>query len=103
MVISFFLTIGNYDYGFYWYLYLDGTIQLEVEATGVVFASGYRAGDQLASEMAPGLGAPFHQHVFSARLDAAHDGGHGARPDRGGHRDRGALCRQPPPGAAAEK
>ena len=24
-------TVGNYDYGFYWYLYLDGTIQLEVQ------------------------------------------------------------------------
>ncbi|MGO2026756.1 MAG: copper amine oxidase, partial [Brevibacterium aurantiacum] len=24
-VISFFTTVGNYDYGFYWYLYLDGT------------------------------------------------------------------------------
>ena len=39
LVISFFLTIGNYDYGFYWYLYLDGTIQLEAKATGIVFPS----------------------------------------------------------------
>ena len=35
LVISFFATVGNYDYGFYWYLYLDGTIELEVKATGV--------------------------------------------------------------------
>ncbi|OBJ93233.1 tyramine oxidase [Mycolicibacterium conceptionense] len=74
LVISFFLTIGNYDYGFYWYLYLDGTIEMEVKATGVVFASGYRAPDQFASELAPGLGAPYHQHLFSARLDMAVDG-----------------------------
>jgi primary-amine oxidase len=74
LVISFFLTIGNYDYGFYWYLYLDGTIAMEVKATGVVFASGYRAPDAFASELAPGLGAPFHQHLFSARLDMAVDG-----------------------------
>lgn len=74
LVISFFLTIGNYDYGFFWYLYLDGTIQMEVKATGVVFASGYRAPDPFASELAPGLGAPFHQHLFSARLDMAVDG-----------------------------
>ena len=40
-MISFFATVGNYDYGFYWYLYLDGTIQLEVKATGVVFTSAY--------------------------------------------------------------
>ena len=35
LVISFFVTVGNYDYGFYWYLYLDGTIGCEVKATGV--------------------------------------------------------------------
>ena len=40
LVISFFTPIGNYDYGFYWYLYLDGTIQLEVKLTGMLFTSG---------------------------------------------------------------
>lgn len=74
LVISFFLTIGNYDYGFYWYLYLDGTIELEAKATGVVFTSAYRGPQGHASEVAPGLGAPFHQHLFSARLDMAVDG-----------------------------
>jgi primary-amine oxidase len=74
LVISFFLTIGNYDYGFYWYLYLDGTIQLEAKATGIVFTSAYRGPAGFATEMAPGLGAPFHQHLFSARLDMAVDG-----------------------------
>jgi primary-amine oxidase len=74
LVISFFVTVGNYDYGFYWYLYLDGTIQLEVKATGVVFTSWYYPGSQFATEIAPGLGAPFHQHLFSARLDMAVDG-----------------------------
>ena len=39
LVVSFFTTIGNYDYGFYWYFYLDGTIQCEVAMTGVVFTS----------------------------------------------------------------
>ncbi len=74
LVISFFLTIGNYDYGFYWYLYLDGTIELEAKATGIVFTSAYRGPDGFATEMAPGLGAPFHQHMFSARLDMSVDG-----------------------------
>jgi primary-amine oxidase len=74
MVISFFLTIGNYDYGFYWYLYLDGTIQLEAKATGIVFTSAFQEGSEYSSEMAPGLGAPFHQHLFSARLDMMVDG-----------------------------
>ncbi|MGW6174467.1 primary-amine oxidase [Arthrobacter sp. NPDC055138] len=75
MVVSFFTTIGNYDYGFYWYLYLDGTIEFEAKATGIVFTSAYPGkGYGYASEMAPGLGAPFHQHLFSARLDMALDG-----------------------------
>ena len=75
MVISFFTTIGNYDYGFYWYLYLDGTIGFEVKATGIVFTSAHPGnGYPYASEIAPGLGAPFHQHLFSARLDMVLDG-----------------------------
>ncbi len=41
LVVSFFVTVGNYDYGFYWYFSLDGTIELEVKATGVVFTSAY--------------------------------------------------------------
>ncbi|MGY1810042.1 primary-amine oxidase [Blastococcus sp. SYSU D00669] len=75
LVISFFTTIGNYDYGFYWYLYTDGTIQLESKATGVLFPSAFRGDEHpYATEVAPGLGAPFHQHLFSARLDMAVDG-----------------------------
>ncbi len=75
LVISFFTTVGNYDYGFYWYLYLDGTIEFEAKATGVVFTSAYQDDGRFRSEMAPGLGAPFHQHLFCARLDMALDGG----------------------------
>jgi primary-amine oxidase len=80
LVISFFVTVGNYDYGFYWYLYLDGTIELEGKATGIVFTSGFLGADTrgmeypYASEVAPGLGAPYHQHLFSARLDMTVDG-----------------------------
>ena len=36
LVVSFIATVGNYEYGFYWYLYLDGNIQLEVKLTGIV-------------------------------------------------------------------
>lgn len=75
LVISFFTTVGNYDYGFYWYLYLDGTIEFEAKATGILFSSGYLDDPSHTSEVAPGLGAPFHQHLFAARLDFALDGG----------------------------
>lgn len=74
LVISFFVTVGNYDYGFYWYLYLDGRIELEVKSTGVLFTSSYVEGSPWASEVAPGLGGPFHQHLFCARLDVMVDG-----------------------------
>jgi primary-amine oxidase len=79
LVISFFTTVGNYDYGYYWYLYLDGTIELDVKLTGVIWTSSYPettdpGGYPYATEVAPGLGAPAHQHLFSARLDMMVDG-----------------------------
>ena len=76
LVISYFATIGNYDYGFFWYLYLDGTIQVEAKATGIVFAGAGVPGSQNphAPEIAPGVFAPVHQHLFCARLDMAVDG-----------------------------
>ncbi len=74
LVVSFFTTVGNYDYGFYWYFYLDGTIQLEVKMTGVIFTSSYVEGSHWASRVGPELGAPYHQHLFNARLDMTVDG-----------------------------
>jgi primary-amine oxidase len=74
LVISFFTTMGNYDYGFYWYRYLDGSIECEAKLTGILFTSSYVPGSPHASEVAPGLGAPYHQHHFSARLDMMVDG-----------------------------
>ncbi|GAA4431009.1 primary-amine oxidase [Georgenia halophila] len=75
LVVSFFVTVGNYDYGFYWYLYLDGKIELETKATGIVFTSAHPGGEYpYATEVAPGLGAPVHQHLFCARLDMMVDG-----------------------------
>ncbi|KXC05684.1 primary-amine oxidase [Microbacterium hominis] len=75
LVISFFTTVGNYDYGFFWYLYLDGTLECEAKLTGILFTSAYPGADYpFASQVAPGLGAPYHQHLFSARLDMTVDG-----------------------------
>jgi len=88
LVVSYFTTVGNYDYGFYWYFYLDGTIECEIKATGVLFTSAYPGGGgsggssppgqqsehPYSTEVAPGLAAPIHQHLFSARLDMTVDG-----------------------------
>lgn len=75
-VVSYFATVGNYDYGFYWYFYLDGTIKVEAKATGIVYNGSGEPGadDPHHAEIAPGLFAPFHQHIFCARLDVEIDG-----------------------------
>jgi primary-amine oxidase len=76
LVVSFIATVGNYEYGFYWYFYLDGTIQLEVKLTGILSTQALAPGEEPTngSVIAPGLGAPFHQHLFCARLDLDIDG-----------------------------
>ena len=76
LVVSFIATVGNYEYGFYWYFYLDGNIQLEVKLTGIVSPMAIAPGEQpeFANVIAPGLAAPHHQHLFSARLDLDVDG-----------------------------
>ena len=65
-------TVGNYEYGFFWYLYQDGTIQLEVKLTGIVLDVGGRARARsraTAGWSPPGCRAPNHQHFFNVRLD----------------------------------
>src|SRR5439155_21818312 len=75
LVVSFFATVGNYDYGFYWYFYLDGTIELEIKATGILFTPAHPGGQPAHStEVAPGLPPPFPQHLLSPRLDGNVDG-----------------------------
>ncbi|MGH2615339.1 MAG: primary-amine oxidase [Thermomicrobiales bacterium] len=77
LVISSFSTIGNYDYGIFWYLYQDGTIQCEVKLTGILSTGAVTPGEtprygQLLN--ADGLYAPIHQHFFNFRLDLDVDG-----------------------------
>ncbi|MEM7213572.1 MAG: tyramine oxidase, partial [Pseudomonadota bacterium] len=36
LVVSTIATVGNYEYGYYWYFHLDGEIQFEMKATGVI-------------------------------------------------------------------
>src|SRR4051794_10459517 len=76
LVVSFIATVGNYEYGFYWYLYLDGNIQLEVKLSGIVSPMGIEIGDtpEYANVIALGVAAPHHQHLFCARLDLDVDG-----------------------------
>jgi primary-amine oxidase len=76
LVVSAIATVGNYDYGFFWYFYLDGTIQFEVKLTGVMSTMAVEPGarPRHASMIAPQLAAPYHQHLFNVRLDVEVDG-----------------------------
>ncbi|HZC52487.1 MAG TPA: primary-amine oxidase [Mycobacterium sp.] len=76
LVISLIGTNLNYDYGYYWYFYLDGSIEFEVKLTGVMQTKALvnGAAGPYANLVAPGLAAIHHQHLFNARLDMEVDG-----------------------------
>jgi primary-amine oxidase len=76
LVVSFIATVGNYEYGFYWYFYQDGTIQYEVKLTGIVSTAAVMPGEmpKYGTLIAPQLCAPIHQHIFNVRLDMCIDG-----------------------------
>jgi primary-amine oxidase len=77
LVLNHVATVGNYDYGFSWYLYLDGTIELQVKLTGILSTMAIPPGapaPPYASPIAPQLAAPVHQHLFCARLHMDIDG-----------------------------
>ncbi|MBT6277124.1 MAG: primary-amine oxidase [Chromatiales bacterium] len=76
LVISSIATVGNYEYACYWYLYLDGTIEYEIKATGIINTAACIPGDpgKYGTEVAPGVVGQIHQHQFCARLDLAIDG-----------------------------
>jgi primary-amine oxidase len=100
LVVSFHVTVANYEYLVYWRFYQDGAIECEVRATGIMVTShtaapGSRPGNE-PSDFADaarltasggaksessfgtlvdhGVYAPFHQHFIVARLDLDVDG-----------------------------
>ncbi|CAF0797984.1 unnamed protein product [Rotaria sordida] len=76
LVISSILTVGNYEYGVFWYFFQDGTIQFEVKLTGVIAPGAIENGKTPVSGglVAEGLYGPHHQHFFNIRMDWMLDG-----------------------------
>src|SRR5262249_7132460 len=82
LVVSFIATVGNYDYGFFWYFYQDGTLEYEVKLTGIISNGAALPGRVPAEAGAPKWGeivapqvyGPIHQHFFNVRLDVQVDG-----------------------------
>ncbi|MGH3358794.1 MAG: primary-amine oxidase [Nocardioidaceae bacterium] len=76
LVISSIATVGNYEYGYYWYFYQDGSWEFEAKLTGIVHTAGALS-DERGSHALPlgdGLVTSVHQHFFCARLDLDVDG-----------------------------
>jgi primary-amine oxidase len=77
LVVSFHVTVANYEYLVYWRFYQDGAIECEVRATGIMVTSHTAApGSRPANGTLVDHGryAPFHQHFIVARLDLDVDG-----------------------------
>ena len=76
LVISFHVTVANYEYLVYWRFYQDGNIECEVRATGIMVTSSFADGQQppYGTLVDQRTYAPFHQHFIVARLDLDVDG-----------------------------
>jgi primary-amine oxidase len=75
LVVSFHVTVANYEYLVYWRFYQDGNIECEVRATGIVVTSHVSDGPAVHGTVVDqGTYAPFHQHFIVARLDMDVDG-----------------------------
>ncbi len=76
LVISFHVTVANYEYLVYWSLLQDGTIECQVRATGIMVVSHLGDGQEAphGTLVDQRTYAPFHQHFLVARLDLDVDG-----------------------------
>jgi primary-amine oxidase len=80
LALSFVCTIANYEYGFFFYFYLDGTVETEVKLTGILSTGSlsyeeYQAGGRkYGINLGGHLYAPVHQHLFLCKMDFVVDG-----------------------------
>jgi primary-amine oxidase len=76
LVVSTICTVGNYEYALYWYFHIDGAIEFEMKATGIINTAACIPGapGRYATEVLPGVVGHIHQHLFCARLDMEIDG-----------------------------
>jgi primary-amine oxidase len=76
LVLSFHVTVANYEYLIYWRFYQDGNIECEVRATGIMVTSHFPDGRKppYGTLVDQRTYAPFHQHFIVARLDMDVDG-----------------------------
>lgn len=78
LVLQMICTVSNYEYIFAFIFDQAANVELEVRATGILSTVPYdnQNGETVpwGTNVGPGVMAPFHQHMFSLRIDPAIDG-----------------------------
>lgn len=78
LVLQTIITVSNYEYIFAWHFGQDASIFYEVRATGILSTVPHSMDSKekvpYGTVVAPGVLAPYHQHLFSLRIDPAIDG-----------------------------
>jgi primary-amine oxidase len=75
LVVSFHVTVANYEYLVYWRFFEDGGIECEVRATGIMVTTPFTdAPPPYGTVIDARTYAPIHQHFIVARLDMEVDG-----------------------------
>ncbi|KAJ8115116.1 hypothetical protein OPT61_g3165 [Boeremia exigua] len=78
LVLQTIITVSNYEYIFAFHFCQDASIFYEVRATGILSTVPNNFGETTkipyGTIVAPGVLAPYHQHLFCLRIDPAIDG-----------------------------
>ncbi|KAJ6180086.1 hypothetical protein N7519_010547 [Penicillium mononematosum] len=76
LVLQTIITVSNYEYIFAFQFSQDASIHYEVRATGILSTCPINLGDKVpyGTIVAPGVLAPYHQHLFCLRMDPWVDG-----------------------------
>ncbi|KAI5116906.1 hypothetical protein M0805_000801 [Coniferiporia weirii] len=76
LVVSMCCTLANYEYIWNYRFYQDGTVEFEVRLTGIlqVYVKDNNEANPYGTEVAKGVNAHYHQHLFSLRVDPMIDG-----------------------------
>lgn len=76
LVLQTIITVGNYEYVFMWHLDQAAALHYKIQATGILSTAPIDNGVTVpfGTNVNEGVMAPFHQHVFSLRIDPNLDG-----------------------------
>ncbi|KAH8668122.1 copper amine oxidase [Tricladium varicosporioides] len=76
LVLQTIITVGNYEYIFMWHLDQAAGLHYRIQATGILSTAPIDHGVTVpfGTNVNQGVMAPFHQHVFSLRIDPSIDG-----------------------------